>query len=183
LIVTALSVPMLGESVGWRRWLAVCAGFVGTLIILAPGAEVFNPYALIPLACAFLYAVYNLLTRRVSRFDRFETSLLYFGLVGLAASTLIAVPQWQAMDRHTTWLLFGICCTSVFSHLLLIKALEWTAAVILQPFNYLILVWAILLGYVIFGETLSSAELFGATIVVLSGVFIGYREYRLVRAK
>ena len=79
-------------------------------------------------------------------------------------------------------MLLAICCTSVFSHLLLIKALEWTAAVILQPFNYLMLVWAILLGYVIFGETLDSMELLGASIVVLSGIFIGYREYRLARA-
>jgi len=181
LIVTALSVPMLGESVGWRRWLAVCAGFVGTIIILAPGADVFNVYALIPLACAFLYAVYNLMTRRVSRHDRFETSLLYFGLVGLAASAIVALPQWQTMDYRTAGLLLAICGTSVFSHLLLIKALELTAAVILQPFNYLLLVWAILLGYVIFGETLSITQLFGALIVVISGIFIGYREYRLMR--
>lgn len=182
LIVTALSVPMLGETVGWRRWLAVGAGFVGTLIILAPGADVFNIYALIPLACAFLYAVYNLMTRRVSRHDSFQTSLLYFGLVGFMASIIVAVPQWQPMDRATAGMLLAICCTSVFSHLLLIKALEWTAAVILQPFNYLLLVWAILLGYVIFGETLSAMELIGAFIVVMSGIFIGYREYRLVRA-
>ena len=182
LIVTALSVPMLGEAVGWRRWLAVGAGFIGTLIILSPGAGVFDVYALIPLACAFLYAVYNLMTRSLSRHDSFETSLLYFGLVGFIASIIVAVPQWQSMDPASAGMLLAICCTSVFSHLLLIKALEWTAAVILQPFNYLMLVWAILLGYVIFGETLDALELLGASIVVLSGIFIGYREYRLARA-
>ncbi len=182
LIVTALSMPLLGESVGWRRWAAVLCGFIGTLIILQPGTQVFDPYALIPLVCAVIYAVYILLTRRVSRHDRFETSLLYFGLVGLLASSTVVVFQWQAVAADTAWLLLAVCIASVTAHLLLIKSLELAAAVILQPFNYLILVWAILLGYLLFGETLSGTDVIGVTIVVGSGVYIGLREYSLAKA-
>jgi len=182
LIITALSVPMLGESVGWRRWLAVSIGFVGTLVILQPGREGFNPFALIPLACAFMYAVYNLITRRVSKHDSFDTSLLYFGLVGLVASGCLIGFYWTPVAGRTAWLLLAICISSMVAHLMLIKALELAAAAVLQPFNYLILVWAILLGYLLYDEVLQPVEILGASIVVASGVYIGYREYALARA-
>ena len=86
LIITALSVPFLGEKVGWRRWLAVLLGFIGTVIIIKPGSGLFNPYALLALAAAFMFAVYNILTRKLAEYDRFETSLLYFGVAGFLFS-------------------------------------------------------------------------------------------------
>jgi len=179
LVVTALSVPMLGEKVGWRRWLAVLVGFIGTLIIIQPGTGVFNPAALLALVCVFMYSIYNILTRKVSAFDSFETSLVYFGLIGLAASVVAVIGRWQTPDLQTGLLLLGICVTSVTSHLLLIKALQLASAVVLQPFNYFILVWAIVLGYLVFGEVLGTHEVLGAMIVVASGIYIGVREYRL----
>ncbi len=179
LVITALSVPLLGETVGWRRWLAVGIGFCGTLIILQPGSGVFNPAALLALVCVMLYSFYNILTRLVSRQDTFETSLLYFGIVGLAASSIAVIGNWQSTDGPTSLLLAGIVVTSVAAHMMLIKSLELAAAVVLQPFNYFILVWAVLLGYVLFNETLAPHEIVGALIVVGSGVYIGIREYRL----
>jgi len=179
LLVTALSVPLLGESVGKRRWVAVLCGFVGTLIILRPGSGVFDPHALLALACVVIYSLYNILTRRVSRHDSFDTSLMYFGFVGLAASSVAAIGHWEPVDVRSAWLLLIISVLSVSAHMMLIKALQLTAAVILQPFNYLILVWAILIGYLMFGETLDSAQIMGSLIVVSSGVYIGYREYVL----
>ncbi len=181
LIVTALSVPLLGEKVGWRRWLAVFIGFVGTLIIVQPGTGVFNPAALLALLCVLLYSFYNILTRKVSRRDSFETSLLYFGVVGLVASLIAVYGRWQTPDTHTILLLGGICVTSVSAHLLLIKALEVTSAVVLQPFNYFILVWAIVLGYFVFGEVLELHQVVGACIVVASGLYVGVREYLISR--
>jgi len=177
LVVTALSVPMLGEQVGWRRWLAVLIGFAGTLIILQPGTGVFNPAALLALVCVLMYSFYNILTRKVSRHDSFETSLVYFGVVGFIASLIAVAGRWQTPDAHTLLLLAGICFTSVSAHMMLIKALEVTSAVVLQPFNYFILVWAIVLGYLVFGEVLSMHEVFGACIVVASGLYVGLREY------
>lgn len=181
LVITALSVPMLGEQVGWRRWLAVLVGFVGTLIIVQPGTGVFNPAALLALLCVLMYSFYNILTRKVSRQDSFATSLVYFGVIGLIASAIAAIGRWHTLDAYTTMLLVGICVTSVSAHMLLIKSLELASAVVLQPFNYFILVWAIVLGYLVFGEVLALHEVIGASIVVASGVYVGVREYVLSR--
>ncbi len=181
LIITAMSVPFLGEHVGWRRWLAVCIGFVGTLIIVQPGTGVFNPAAILALICVLMYSFYNILTRKVSKHDSFETSLLYFGVVGLIASVIAVYGRWQTPDAHTAMLLGGICLTSVLAHMLLIKSLQVTSAVVLQPFNYFILVWAIVLGYFVFGEVLAMHQVLGASIVVASGLYVGLREYFMSR--
>ena len=177
LFVAALSVPLLGERVGPLRWAAVAIGLVGTLVILRPGAEVFDPHALMPLACAVIYALYNLLTRQVSRRDSFTTSLVYFGLVGTLASAGFAWAQWQPVGGREALLLAALCATSVIAHMMLIRALQLTEAVVLQPFHYLVLPWAILIGAVVYGETLAPTTLFGAALVVASGSFVGWREY------
>lgn len=179
LLITALSVPLLGEAVGWRRWLAVCIGFIGTLIIIRPGLGVFNPWSLGALSAALMFALYNLLTRRVSRYDSFETSLLYFGVVGFVSSLVFAVFVWKQPNGLESLLLLAISITAIVGHLCLIKALELVPAVILQPFNYFVLVWAIIFGYLLFGEVLDPVSLAGAAVVVASGVFIARREYRL----
>lgn len=181
LFVAALSVPVLKESVGWRRWLAVIVGFVGTLIIVRPGTAVFDPYALLPLLGALLYALYNLLTRRVSRQDSYATSLVYFGVVGAVASGLFAVGQWQDINSSAARLLTCLCVLSVMAHMMLMKALQLTEAVVLQPFQYLILPWAIGLGFVFFDETFDVLTVLGTVIVVGSGVYVAYREYQLSR--
>ena len=177
LVVAALSVPLLGERVGPLRWAAVGVGLVGTLLILRPGSEVFDPRALAPLGCAVLFALYNLMTREVSRHDGFATSLLYFGLVGTLASAGFAWVQWQPVDGRAAALLGALCTTSVLGHMMLIRALSLTEAVVLQPFHYLVLVWAIGIGHVVYGETLGALALAGAALVVGSGVFVGWREW------
>ena len=181
LIITVLSVPMLGEQVGWRRWLAVSVGFIGTLIIIQPGSGVFSPFAMTALACALMFAIYNIITRKVSRQDSLETSLLYFGVVGFLV-TLLAVPFfWQPMSNTEILWLLMISIISIFSHLLLIKSLELAPAVILQPFNYFILVWAMVIGYSFYGEILDTNTLIGAALVIGSGVYIARREYLVAR--
>ncbi len=176
LIITALSVPFLGESVGWRRWLAVFCGFIGTLIILRPGSAVFQPAAAIALSAALMFAVYNILTRKVSRHDSFETSLVYMGVVGFLGAMLIAPFYWRPLGAADAAWLLVISTTSIIGHLLLIKSLALVPAVILQPFNYFVLVWAIIIGFLLYGEVLSPVTLLGAGIVVASGVFIARRE-------
>jgi len=141
-----------------------------------------NPiYAIFVLICVVMFAVYNLLTRKVSRHDHFATSLLYFGVVGFIM-TLIAIPFfWQPVNTHeTTWLLI-ISVTGIIGHLLLIKSLQLAPAVLLQPFNYFTLVWAIGIGYFVYEEVLGPTELIGAALVVLSGIYIARREYTVTR--
>ena len=183
LVVAALSVPLLGEPVGPRRWMAVLVGLVGTLVILRPGSAVFEPAALIPLGCAVLYALYNLLTREVSRHDAFGTSLLWFGLVGSVASGAVALWHWQPIGRDDALLLAALCATSVLGHGALIKALQLTEAVVLQPFHYMVLPWSMLIGYLVYGERLGAVTLVGAAIVVGSGVYVAWRETRVARAR
>ncbi len=180
ILVTVLSVPLLRESVGWRRWLAVFFGFVGTLIILRPGVGIFQPAVVLALISALMFAFYNILTRKVSRYDSFETSLLYMGVVGFLGSVIIAPFYWQPVaTTDAIWLLL-ISVSSIIGHLLLIKSLALVPAVILQPFNYFTLVWAIIIGFLLYGEVLSLTTLLGASIVVGSGIFIAYREYKLM---
>jgi len=179
LLATALSVPILGESVGWRRWLAVFVGFIGTLIILRPGSAVFQPATAIALTSALMFALYNVLTRKVAGDDSFATSLLYVGVVGFLGAAVFAPFHWHPVNpAEAAWLLL-ISCTSIIGHLLLIKALALAPAVVLQPFHYFMLVWATLIAFLVYGEVLSAATLLGAAIVVGSGVFIAWREYKL----
>jgi drug/metabolite transporter (DMT)-like permease len=179
LIVTLLSVPILGEDVGWRRGLAIFVGFVGTIIIIDPGAGVFSSFAIMGLGCAFMFAIYTLITRKVSKVDSFETTLLYFGIVGFLASLLVIPFYWKTPNQNeVVWLLI-ISLTGIMGHLLLIKALQLAPAVILQPFNYFVLLWATGIGYIVYDEILPVQTLAGAALVVASGIFIGYREYKL----
>lgn len=179
LIVTLLSVPILGESVGWRRGLAVFVGFIGTVIIINPGSGIFTPFALMGLICAVMFAIYNLLTRKVSKVDSFKTSLLYFGVIGFLGSLLVVPLFWKTPNQNEVFWLIIISVIGIIGHLLLIKALQWTAAIILQPFNYFVLLWAMGISYVVYDEILATQTLLGAALVVSSGIFIGFREYRL----
>ncbi len=181
IMITVLSVPLLGESVGWRRWLAVSAGFLGTLLIIKPGVGVFHPAALVALLGALMFALYNLLTRLASRTDSTATGVLYFGLVGLVVSGLSVPLFWAPLQLGQLGWLLMLSATGISGHFLLIKSLELTPAVVLQPFNYTILVWAILIGYLVFDEVLDPLTIAGALIVVLSGLAIARREYWVSR--
>ncbi len=183
IMVTALSIPLLGEAVGMRRWVAVITGFLGTLIILKPGFGVIHPGALIALLGGLMFALYNLMTRLAARTDSFETSLLYFGLVGLAFSTLLVPFYWKMPNIQESGWLLVVSMTGMIGHYLLIKALEITPAAVLQPFNYFILLWAMIVGYLIYDEVLDPVTLLGATIVISSGIFIARREYALSRLR
>lgn len=178
LIATALSPLLLRETVGWRRWLAVGVGFVGTVIILQPGSGIFDWSALLGLACAVLYALYNVMTRQVGQHDSVAISTMYLAITGLAASVVFAAMHWQPVSTAALCYLLAVCIISIGAHMLLIKALVLCPAVVLQPFNYLILVWAAALAFVVYGEMLQSAQVAGVVLVVASGIYIGWREYR-----
>jgi len=176
LIATALAGPVLGEPVGWRRRVAVAVGFAGALIIIRPGSGVFHGAALIALAAAAMFATYNILTRLVSRSDRFETSLLYLAWVGAIGTTPFGLAAWRAPDA-AAWVMMGLLAVSgIVGHLLFIKALELTPASLLQPLNYSLLVWATLIGFVVFGELPDAWTVIGAAVIVGSGLYAMFRE-------
>jgi len=178
LLVAALSGPVLGERVGWRRWLAIGVGFVGVLIILQPGVKVFAPEAVIPLVAALLFALYGLLTRYAARKDSAATSFFWTGVVGAVATTLAGLSFWENMTA-TDWAWMGLLCvTGASGHWLLIKCYDVAEASAVQPFAYLQLVFASVIGLSIFGETLETNIVIGAGIVVAAGLFTFWREQR-----
>ena len=181
LLIAALSGPVLGEKVGWRRWTAIGIGFVGVLIILQPGVGVFQPAALIPLLSAFMFALYGLLTRYVARQDSAAVSFFWTGVTGAVAMTAVGIWFWEPMAPGD-WLWMGLLCvTSAFSHFLLIRAYEVAEASAVQPFAYLQLPFAAVLGMVVFGESLRTNVAIGAGVVVAAGLFTLWRARKVAQ--
>lgn len=176
LLIAALSGPILGEKVGWRRWLAILAGAVGILIILQPGFGVFSPWALVALLAATMFAVYGLLTRYVARKDSASVSFFWTGVVAAVAVTPFGLMHWTWMTPADWGWMAVLCCTAVLGHWLLIKAFAVAEASAIQPFAYLQLVWASGIGMILFGETLQINVVIGAGIVVAAGVFTLWRQ-------
>ena len=175
LLVVALSGPVLGEKVGWRRWTAIGIGLVGIVIILQPGVRVFSPAALIPLAAAFMFALYGLLTRFVARRDPASVTFFWAGIVGAVVMTPLGLWHWQSLTG-TDWLWMGVlCCTAATAHYLMIRALEVAEASAVQPFAYLQLAFIAMLGVTFFGEDLRLNVIIGALVVVAAGLFTLWR--------
>lgn len=176
LLVAALSGPVLGESVGWRRWTAIGIGFIGVMIILQPGMNVFDPAALVPLLAAAMFALYGLLTRFAARKDTAATSFFWTGVSGAVAMTLAGLWQWEPMSAQSWVWMATLCVTGVTGHWLLIRCYEAAEASAVQPFAYLQLVFAAVIGLSIFAETVRPNVVIGAGIIVAAGLFTFWRE-------
>ena len=176
LLVAALSGPILGERVGWRRWAAIGVGFVGVVFILKPGLGVFNPAAIIPLIAAVMFATYGLLTRYVARADTAATSFFWTGTVGAVGMTAVGLWFWEPMIP-ADWIWMGaLCVTGSLGHWLLIRCYEVAEASAVQPFAYFQMVFAAGVGITVFGEALQINVVIGALIVVAAGLFTLWRE-------
>lgn len=176
LLVAALSGPVLGEKVGWRRWAAIAVGFVGVIIILQPGYGVFDPAAVVPLMAASMFALYGLLTRFVARRDSTATSFFWTGTTGAVAMTAAGVWYWEPMVI-TDWIWMAmLCVTGATGHWMLIRCYEVAEASAVQPFAYFQLVFAASMGVLVFGETIRPNVAFGVAIIVSAGLFTLWRE-------
>lgn len=176
LLIAALSGPVLGEHVGWRRWLAIGVGFIGMLIILQPGTGVFDPAAIIPLISALMFALYGLLTRYAARRDNTATSFFWTGVIGAVVTTAIGIWFWEPMTPTDYMWMAVLCMTGVGGHWLLIKCYDVAEAGAVQPFAYFQLVFAALLGISLFGETVHLNVALGAAVIVGAGLFTLWRE-------
>lgn len=179
-LVAALSVPMLGESVGWRRWSAVMVGFVGVVIILRPGTDSFQWFALLPLAAAGFVAVRDILTRRLGAVDGTTVILFYTVTVSVIAGAMsfpIAGVHWPTMGQWGIFAAMGLL--NGVAHYMTIRAFSLAQAATLAPLRYLSLVWAAAIGYVVWNDVPDVAVASGAALVVGSGIFIVLREARL----
>ena len=176
LMVMALSVPILGEMVGWRRWLAVSIGFIGVLIILRPGSAMFDSASILPVIAAFMMAVYGIMTRYAARQDSAQTSFFWTAIAGGVAMLVIGPFFWQPPQGHDWWWMGLLCLTGTGGHFLLIKALDSTKASTIQPFAYLQLVFASTIGILVFGDSLDPMLIAGSAVIVGSGLFALQRE-------
>ena len=184
LLVTVLSIPLLGERVGWRRLAAVCVGFVGVLIVIRPGFRDIDPAMLLPLVTALCFALYQVLTSRVGAHPD-ETALamlFYVAMVGTAVMSALAPFVWQPVRAPDWGWMVATGALGTIGHLLLIRALWLAPASLLQPFIYSQIVWALGIGYLMFGDLPDLWMLLGGAVIIGSGLYVFYRQAVLGRS-
>ena len=183
ILVTLLSIVVLGEHVGVRRWSGIVLGFVGALIIMRvweTGLSGLNQGALFLLAAALTNASYQITTRRL-RHDSPYTSLLFTAAVGAIVTSFLLPWHWSMPDAWGWGLLIGSGLVGCLSHLCLIKAFQAAPASVVAPFSYSSLIWATGLGFIIWGDVPQVSTLVGATLIIGSGLYIFLREKTLVK--
>ena len=175
-MVTALSLPLLGERVGMRQWVGVAAGFVGAMIIVRPGAGVLQWAALLPLSAAVLFSLHQITARVLSRTDAAVTTLAYTAGFGVLI-TSAAVPFFWVTPEPIEWLYMAavglLGCIGQFS---LIKAFEAAPAAVVAPLAYSSLIWAALFGLAVFGDAPDTWTVSGALVIVASGLYVQRRQ-------
>lgn len=181
LLIALLSMPILGERVGWRRWTAIGVGLFGVLLILKPEGGFFDVKLLLAVLGCFFFSFYVIATRLVSRDDSSMTSFFYTGIAGAAVMTLIGPFYWTSMAPLDWGWMALLCLTGISSHYFLIRAYDILDAAAVQPLTYLQLVYASIMGVAVFGETLNTNMIIGSVIVVAAGIFTIWREHVVSR--
>ena len=189
-ILTALSAIFLGEKVGWRRWLAIVVGFGGAMIVIQPSYAVFGLTSLLPVACAFLYALYMFLNRAIGEADSPVTMQTMAGIGGtlFMGAVLIggdAAGQVDfAISLPSSWfalaLLVILGSISGYAHLIVVRAFRMAPLSVLAPFQYFEIIAATILGYALFNDFPTVSKWVGILIIVGSGLFILWREQRRI---
>ncbi|GEO83433.1 MULTISPECIES: DMT family transporter [Alphaproteobacteria] len=187
-ILTALSAIFLGEKVGWRRWLAIAVGFGGAMIVIQPSYAIFGLTSLLPVACAFLYALYMFLNRAIGEADSPVTMQTMAGIGGTLFMGAVlyggqAAGQADfAMSLPSSWLALGLLVIlgsiSGYAHLIVVRAFRMAPLSVLAPFQYFEIIAATVLGYALFGDFPTVSKWGGILIIVGSGLFILWRERR-----
>lgn len=178
LLAMALAVPLLGERIGWRHWLAVSIGFGGALLIIRPGTAVFDPSALLAVFGALMYALYAIATRLGSLTDSHETSLLYTSVFGALATTPFGLADWHWGDQRAWAFLVISLGFSLLAHAAVIRAYALAPAYVLQPFNYVGLAASTLIGITFFAERPDALTTAGVIAIAAAGLAVALYEAR-----
>jgi drug/metabolite transporter (DMT)-like permease len=182
LVVACLSVPFLGERVGWRRWTAISIGFVGIILIINPLQATFDSKIAIPALGTVLFAVYSVMTRLASRTDSSGTAFFYTGVAGAVAISLVGPFYWTHITLADWLWMATLCITGTSGHYLLIRAFDLLDAVVVQPMTYIQTVLVCLMGVFVFGEVMTLNMIVGCAIVIGAGIFTIWREAMLSRS-
>ncbi len=184
ILVTLAGSIVLKERVEPARWLAVCGGFIGVLIVIRPGGEAFRPAALLALCTAVCFASYAVLTRKMAGLENPYTTIFYSGLVGTVVLAVVLPFAWSApaTPGHAALLaLMGLLGGG--SHLVLIKAYEHAPASRLAPFSYTQLVWVLIMGYLVFGDFPDHWSLVGIAVIAASAIYIATHQQMAARQR
>jgi drug/metabolite transporter (DMT)-like permease len=177
ILTVLMATPMLGEKIDAGRWIAIAAGFAGVLAIVRPGSADFHPAMLLSLVNALLYAIFNLMTRRLAAYDSPET-IQYLPAVG--AAVLLAPFALAAWESPSGWVGWTLACLmgaiGGIGHYLLALAHRYAPATVIAPFVYQQVLYAALFGYLVFGDVPAPAVGIGAAIVIASGLYLFARE-------
>lgn len=180
IIICVLSIPLLGEHVGWRRWIAIVVGLMGVLIIIRPGTSAFHPAMLWSLLATTCGAGYSLLTRKLAGVDSTWTQNFYAAAVATACLLPFIFLNWTWPNDWRTWLAFTVIGVAGFvGHLLVTEAHRLAPASVLAPFSYSQILWMTSSSWLVFGQPPDTAVYVGAPIVVGSGLYIWLRERTL----
>lgn len=176
ILLSILAIPFLGEKVGPYRWAAIFVAFLGALVVVRPGTGVMGVGALFLLGCSFCNAFYQLITRKLRGTDEARTTLLYTALAGTVGASL-AVPLVWTPIAVGDWPLFAaLGVFGCLGHFTLIKAFQSAPATVVAPFSYASIIWAILYGFLFFGDLPDFWTLVGASIIAAGGLYILHRE-------
>lgn len=177
--VTAISALVLREPTGWRRWSAVLVGFAGVLVIVRPGGDTFQAASLLPVTTAFFYALLMLSARWVDPRESVWTMMLYLVGAGAVLSALVMPFVWVTPRLEDALLFLGLALFGTAGITLMTQAFRFAPAAVVAPFDYTALLWATLLGYLLWTEIPDAATYLGAAIIIASGIYIVWRERKL----
>ena len=178
LLITILSVPLLGEQVGLRRFAAVRIGFIGVLVVVQPGTSSFRVEALLPLGAALSYALTMIISRRLTQ-EMTTSAIMFWSSLGAALSALALMPsQWLTPDFDDAMLFLFMGLIGTLGMTLITQAYRFAPASVIAPFDYSTLLWATLLGWLIWKDVPSPNVWFGASLLMASGLYILHRETR-----
>ena len=181
IMVTILSVPLLGETVGLRRWTGVILGFAGAMIIIRPGTGFVDIAAVFFLSAAFTHACYQIITRKLRTVDGPMTTLFYTAVVGALVMSAAMPFQWVPPTSAQWAVMATLGACGAVGHFCLIKSLQAAPASAVVPVSYASLLWATLFGFTLFDEWPDLWTVVGAAIIAASGLYIFYREQQLKR--
>lgn len=172
LLVALLSLPLLGERVGWGRAIAIAVGFLGVVTIISPTQGNMHWAMLLPLGTATTYAIYQIMTRHVAAYETPFNSLFYVSVVGLVLTSCVVPFFWTPIRLEHFVFLLAHGAVVGFGHFLQIWALSMASASLLAPFGYFSLIWAVIFGYLVFDERLDTRILLGAAAIAVCGIYL-----------